>query len=70
MKQKRYIHESAESIRTQEVRRLRKMAAEAAARGERGEAYRLDKLADAHAQTELKYPKTKYKPVQLKLWGE
>lgn len=68
MKAKRYIHESPESIKRQEISRLRTMAAEAAAAGDRESARRYDRLADDRAQGELFPAKKAKKPVQLKLW--
>lgn len=70
MKAKRYLHESAGSIRSQEIGRLRAMAAEAAKRGERLEAFKLDRLADDHAQDSILVPKVKKASKQLKLFGD
>lgn len=47
------VTESPETCRRQEIGRLRQMAAEAAKRGDRLEALKLDRLADDAAQTEI-----------------
>lgn len=62
------VHESDETIRRQEIGRLRQMAAEASSRGDREEARKLDRLADSHAQMSLGTPTEKRKPeTQLRL---
>lgn len=63
------LHESEESIRRQEIGRLRLMAAEAARSGDRLEARKLDVMADEAAQTAMeKIQPKKRRLLQLKLW--